>query len=254
MKLCRFRKSGQDAYGAVANEMVQRANGSVFETFTLTGDIYALSEVELLPPCAPSKIVAIGRNYRDHAKEFGHDVPAEPLLFIKPSTAVIATNQPIVLPAISQRVDFEGEVGVIMKKRAFRLRPDENPFDYVLGYTAALDVTARDLQKKDVQFTRAKGFDTFAPIGPWMETALNPRDIRLQTLVNGEVRQSGSTQQLIFPIEHLIRFITDVMTLLPGDVIFTGTPAGVGPLHPGDRVEVRIHELGVLSAPVVAQA
>src|SRR5262249_3875691 len=223
MKLCRFRKSGQVAYGAVANDLVQTIRGSVYESFTLTDAVYPLAEVELLRPWEPSKIVAIGRNYRDHAQEFGHDVPAEPLLFLKPSTAVIATNQTVVLPAISQRVDFEGEVGVVIKKRAYRIGPDENPLDYVLGYTGALDITARDLQKKDVQFTRAKGFDTFAPIGPWIETALNPGDIQIQTLVNGEVRQSASTRQLIFPIDHLLRFITAVMTLLPGDVIFTGT-------------------------------
>ncbi|MBI1747485.1 MAG: fumarylacetoacetate hydrolase family protein [Acidobacteria bacterium] len=250
MKLFRFKKSDQIAYGVVANDHVQTIHGSIFDAFTMTKAIYALAEVEWLPPCEPTKIVAIGRNYREHAKEMGHDVPAEPLLFIKPSTAVIGTKQKVILPPISKRVDFEGEVGVVIKKKAYRLGPQENPMDYVLGYTGALDITARDLQKQDVQFTRAKGFDTFAPIGPWIETALNPKDIGLQTWVNGELRQSGSTRDLIFPIDYLIRFITEVMTLLPGDVIFTGTPAGVGPLSPGDAVELRIQELGTLAVNV----
>jgi len=254
MKICRFRKSGQVLHGLVANDVVQVLRGSIFEPFALTETIYPLKEVELLAPCEPGKIVAIGRNYRDHAAEFGHDVPAEPLLFLKPSTAVIGPGQAVVLPAISQRVDFEGELGVVIKRTARRLGPQENPLDYVLGYTAALDITARDLQKKDGQFTRAKGFDTFAPMGPWIETALNPADAALETRVNGEVRQSASTRQLIFPVDFLIRFIAEVMTLRPGDVIFTGTPAGVGPLHPGDHVEVRVRELGALAVPVVAQA
>lgn len=206
----------------------------------------------MLAPCTPSKIVALGRNYRDHAAELGHDVPLEPLIFLKPPSAVIGPDEAIRLPAMSARVDYEGELVVVMGRRAYRLREDEDPLAYVLGYTCGNDVTARDLQQRDGQFTRAKGFDTFAPIGPVIATDLDPTDLRIETRVNGCVRQRARTRDLVFPVPVLIRFIAQVMTLLPGDLIFTGTPAGVGPLFDGDVVEVEIEGIGTLRNPVRA--
>jgi len=208
--------------------------------------------VRVLAPCTPSKIVALGRNYRDHAAELGHDVPPEPLIFLKPPSAVIGPDEAIRLPAMSARVDYEGELVVVMGRRAYRLREDEDPLAYVLGYTCGNDVTARDLQQRDGQFTRAKGFDTFAPIGPVIATDLDPTDLRIETRVNGRVRQRARTRDLVFPVPVLIRFIAQVMTLLPGDLIFTGTPAGVGPLFDGDVVEVEIEGIGTLRNPVSA--
>jgi 2-keto-4-pentenoate hydratase/2-oxohepta-3-ene-1,7-dioic acid hydratase in catechol pathway len=207
---------------------------------------FPLAEVQLLAPCQPSKIIGVGRNYRDHATELGNEVPAEPLLFLKAPTAIIGPGDEVRLPALSQRVDYEGELVAVIGKRAYQIGADENPLEYVLGYTCGIDVTARDLQKKDGQFTRAKGFDTFAPLGPWIVTGLEPHRLNIETRVNGEVKQRANTESLIFPIDVLLRSITQVMTLLPGDVIYTGTPAGVGPLRAGDTVEVEIEGIGVL--------
>jgi 2-keto-4-pentenoate hydratase/2-oxohepta-3-ene-1,7-dioic acid hydratase in catechol pathway len=199
----------------------------------------------LLPPCAPTKIVCIGRNYADHAKELGNEAPPEPIIFMKPASALLAPNGTIVRPPISQRVDHEGELAIVVGKRAKDV-PAARWRDYVLGFTCANDVTARDLQKKDVQFTRAKGFDTFAPLGPCIETELDPAALSIVTRVNREVRQDGTTRDMIFGCDVLLAFITQVMTLEPGDVILTGTPAGVGPLQSGDTVEVEIEGIGVL--------
>ena len=194
---------------------------------------------------APSKIVCIGRNYADHAKELGNEAPSEPIIFLKPPSSVLAPGGRIVRPPQSQRVDFEGELALIIGREA-RNVPADRWRDYVVGFACANDVTARDLQKKDVQFTRGKGFDTFSPIGPWIETDLDPSSLRLVTRVNGDVRQDGNTSHMIFPCSHIIEFISSVMTLVPGDVIFTGTPAGVGPLNAGDTVEVEIEGIGTL--------
>lgn len=193
----------------------------------------------------PSKIVAVGRNYADHAKELGNDAPAEPNIFMKPPTAVLAPGGTIVRPPISQRVDYEGELAIVVGKEAKHV-PRAQWREYVLGFTCANDVTARDLQKKDVQFTRAKSFDTFLPLGPHVETDLDPSNLKIQTRVNGEIKQDGSTAEMIFKCDVIFEFITQVMTLLPGDVILTGTPAGVGPLNAGDTVEVEIEGIGVL--------
>jgi 2-keto-4-pentenoate hydratase/2-oxohepta-3-ene-1,7-dioic acid hydratase in catechol pathway len=203
----------------------------------------------LLAPVVPSKIVCVGRNYAEHAKELGNEAPAEPLLFFKPPSALLAPGGTIVRPALSQRVDFEGELAVIVGREAKGVKADRWR-DYVHGFACANDVTARDLQKKDVQFTRGKGFDTFAPIGPCIEDDLDVSDLRLTTRVNGETRQDGRTRDMIFPIGFLIEYISAVMTLVPGDVILTGTPSGVGPLQPGDVVEVEIEGIGVLSNAV----
>ena len=193
----------------------------------------------------PSKIVAVGRNYAEHAKELGNDTPAEPIIFLKPSTAVLAPGGTIVRPAISQRVDHEGELAIVIGSRAKNIRADRWR-DVVQGFTCANDITARDLQKKDVQFTRGKGFDTFCPIGPCIETDLDPADLALVTRVNGDIKQNGRTSMMVFPCGVLVEFISSVMTLEPGDLILTGTPAGVGPLNAGDVVEVEIEGIGTL--------
>jgi 2-keto-4-pentenoate hydratase/2-oxohepta-3-ene-1,7-dioic acid hydratase in catechol pathway len=211
-----------------------------------------LEEASLLAPVAPSKIVCVGRNYREHAAELGNEVPAEPLLFLKAPSAVIPPGQAIRIPELSKRVDFEGEIAIVIGERCSRIGPDEDPRDYVRGYTIANDVTARDLQKKDSQWSRAKGFDTFCPVGPLVTDEIDPAaGISITTRLNGELRQDGNTRDLIFSIDYLLRYITAAMTLFPGDLILTGTPAGVAPMQPGDQVAVTVEGLGTLTNPVV---
>ncbi len=210
-----------------------------------------LSAAELLPPVTPSKIVCVGRNYRDHAKELGNDIPTEPLLFFKPPSSLLKPGGVILLPAVSARVDFEGELALVIGKRAHKLRPDADLRTVIRGYTVANDVTARDLQKKDNQWTRAKGFDTFCPLGPVVSDEIDlAAGVTVETRVNGELRQHGSTLDFIFPIPELLAYITAAITLEPGDLVLTGTPAGVGALAAGDRVEVAIPDLGILSNTV----
>jgi 2-keto-4-pentenoate hydratase/2-oxohepta-3-ene-1,7-dioic acid hydratase in catechol pathway len=198
-----------------------------------------------LPPALPSKIVCIGRNYADHARELGNEPPSEPIIFLKPPSAVIGANETIVRPPQSQRVDFEGELAIVIGRTARNVAAADWR-TYVAGFTCANDVTARDLQKKDVQFTRGKSFDTFLPLGPVLETDLDPSSLRIATRVNGETRQDGNTSQMIFSCDRIVEFISGIMTLSPGDVILTGTPAGVGPLEAGDVVEVEIEGIGTL--------
>ena len=205
----------------------------------------------LLPPVKPSKIVAVGANYRNHAVEMERRLPEEPLIFLKPPSAVVGTNDIIVYPKMAKRIDYEGELAFVVRKKAQLLQENDNVEDYILGYTCFNDVTARDLQEKDGQFTRSKSFDTFAAVGPCIATDVDPSGLRLKTFVNGKLRQSGSTRNLIFPVPFLIRFISNVMTLNPGDIITTGTPAGVGPLIPGDRVDIQIEGIGTLSNTVM---
>ncbi|HET7705997.1 MAG TPA: fumarylacetoacetate hydrolase family protein [Thermoanaerobaculia bacterium] len=205
---------------------------------------------QLLPPVNPGKIVCIGRNYADHAKELGNEAPAEPIIFLKPPSAVIGPEDMIVIPPQSQRVDFEGELAIVVGKTAKGVRAADWR-QYVAGFTCANDVTARDLQKKDVQFTRGKSFDTFLPLGPCLSADIDPSHARLVTRVNGEVRQDGNTSKMIFGCDRIFEFITGVMTLNPGDVILTGTPAGVGPLKSGDTVEVEIEGIGTLRNVVI---
>jgi len=210
-----------------------------------------ISGFRLLPPVAPSKIICVGRNYRDHAKELGNEVPAEPLLFFKPSSSLLAHGGVIRMPKASARVDFEGELAVVIGKKARKLHRDEDLRPYIHGFTLANDVTARDLQKKDGQWTRAKGFDTFCPVGPVVETELDlAAGLTIETRVNGEIRQHGSTLDFIFPLPVLLEYITAAITLEPGDLLLTGTPAGVGPLAAGEVVEVSIDGLGSLSNTV----
>jgi 2-keto-4-pentenoate hydratase/2-oxohepta-3-ene-1,7-dioic acid hydratase in catechol pathway len=260
MKYCRFLLDEKIHYGAVevrAGEdwIVDLADAPEEDLrFRLAHDLPSalsfepmpLSEAELLPPVTPSKIVCVGRNYRDHAKELGNEVPTEPLLFFKPPSSLLAPGGIIRLPAASDRVDFEGELAVVIARRVRNLKK-EAWSSAVRGYTLANDVTARDLQKKDGQWTRAKGFDTFCPVGPIVSDELDPEaGLTLETRINGELRQHGSTLDFIFRIPELLAYITAAITLEPGDLVLTGTPAGVGPLVSGDRVEVAIPGLGVL--------
>lgn len=215
-----------------------------------TGKSIPVSEIRLVAPVDPRKIVCIGRNYTAHAAELGNEVPKDPLIFLKPSTAIIGPGESVALPKYSQRVEHEGELGLVIGRRCSQLSDGEDALSYVLGYTCVNDVTARDLQKTDVQFTRAKGFDTFCPVGPHIETTFRLEDVLVETLVNGELRQSGRTSWMVFPPAFLVRWVSRMMTLEPGDLIATGTPAGVGPLVAGDSVDVRIEGIGVLRNPV----
>ena len=253
MKIVRFDQEGRSGYGVLDRENILPIWENPFAGITEIGETLVLSDVTLLAPCEPSKIVALGLNYRDHAAEFGHQVPEEPLIFLKPSTAVIGPEAAIIYPKMSRRVDYEAELAVVIGKTAHRVREDD-ALEYVLGYTCFNDVTARDLQKKDGLFTRAKGFDTFAAMGPWIETAIgDPDNVMVEAYLNGEPRQHASTSNMVFGVRRLIAFISEVMTLLPGDVISTGTPSGIGPMRPGDVVEVRVEGIGALRNQVLAE-
>jgi 2-keto-4-pentenoate hydratase/2-oxohepta-3-ene-1,7-dioic acid hydratase in catechol pathway len=247
LKIYRFRYRKRILQGILKEEFLFPLVGSVFGEFRIEDSPIPIGEVRVLPPVLPTKIVGIGRNYRDHAQELGNPVPEEPLVFLKPSTAVIGHLDKIVQPALAGRVDYEGELAVVIKKKTRGLGDDAPVSDHILGYACFNDVTARDLQKKDVQFTRAKSFDTFAAVGPCVATGLDPAALRLKTFLNGRLVQTGTTANLIFSVPFLIRFLSRIMTLNPGDIIATGTPAGVGPMAVGDRVDVQIEGIGVLS-------
>jgi 2-keto-4-pentenoate hydratase/2-oxohepta-3-ene-1,7-dioic acid hydratase in catechol pathway len=249
VRLVRFLSRSGAARGILQDGRIAELQGDGFSDLAAIAAYHALAGVKLLAPCLPSKVVAVGLNYRDHAKELGMAVPEEPILFLKPPTSVIGPGDAIIAPAMSFQVDFEAELGIVIKDRVRRIAPAEAR-GHILGYTCANDVTARDLQKKDGQWTRAKGFDTFCPAGPWIETDLDPADLLVESYLNGERRQSSRTSQFIFGIEHLVSFISHVMTLEPGDLIITGTPAGIGPMRPGDEIEVRIEGIGSLKNTV----
>jgi 2-keto-4-pentenoate hydratase/2-oxohepta-3-ene-1,7-dioic acid hydratase in catechol pathway len=251
VKIYRFVHAGKTSVGVADGDRIVLYSGS--DAIALgepTNESISLADTELLAPVSPSKIVAVGRNYAEHAKELGNEAPSEPIIFLKPPSAVTNPNGTIVRPPQSQRVDFEGELAIVIGKSARNIRRDDWR-SVVLGFTCANDVTARDLQKKDVQFTRGKSFDTFCPLGPCIETDLDPAALPLRTRVNGETKQDGNTRDMVFDCGTITEFITSIMTLHPGDVILTGTPAGVGPLNAGDRVEVEIEGIGIL-ANVVA--
>jgi 2-keto-4-pentenoate hydratase/2-oxohepta-3-ene-1,7-dioic acid hydratase in catechol pathway len=252
MRLVRFLAQGKAACGIVNGDEILELDGDFFSPFKTRKSGQVFSPAKLLPPCNPSKIVAVGLNYRDHALEMGHAIPEEPVIFLKPATAVIGPGESIVYPRVSSRVDYEAELGVVIKDRTRNISPQEAP-DHILGYTCANDVTARDLQKKDGQWTRAKSFDTFCPVGPWVETELDPGDLLIQSYLNGERRQSSRTSQLIFSVHELVSFISGIMTLEQGDLIITGTPAGIGSMKPGDEIEVRIEGIGSLKNRVSAE-
>jgi len=257
MQIVRFAVEGMVKYGILKDNLVQGLSGDPFQNFQAgrpfetDGSSYPLPQVKLLAPCQPSKMVCLGLNYRPHAQEFNQVLPANPLLFIKPSTAVIGPEDAIILPRDFKRVDYECELAVVIGKTAKEVS-EAQARSYVLGYTCFNDVTERHLQKEDGQWTRAKGFDTFAPIGPWIETAVDPDDLKLETWLNGEVRQSSRTSEMIFGVSRLISFISGVMTLLPGDIIATGTPAGIAPIKAGDVVEIKIEKIGTLRNRVEA--
>lgn len=259
MRFCRFlpidTSASQPAsafYGTLEGEKIRDISGPPWSSWTHGSRTWALADVRLLAPVEPGKIVCVGRNYAAHAAELGNEVPKEPLIFLKPPSAIIGPGEPIVLTPQSQRVEHEGELALIVGRRCSHLKDSDDALTYLLGYSCLNDVTARDLQKSDVQFTRAKGFDTFCPVGPHIETQLDPTDVLVETRVNGAVRQSGSTSLMAYPVAFLVRWISRVMTLFPGDLIATGTPAGVGPLVAGDTVEVSVAGVGVLRNPVQA--
>ena len=251
MKIVRYQDGARITWGVLEEGMVRQIKGDPFGSFDLSSKRKRLEEVRLLSPCLPSKIVALGLNYREHAHELGLELPEEPLIFLKPSTCVIGPGDAIVCPTSVQRVDYEAELAIVIGKVA-KAVPQEKAADHILGYTCFNDVTARDLQKKDGQWTRAKGFDTFAPIGPWIETDVDPTHVEISSFLNGERRQHSNTEQLIFGPFQLVRFISQIMTLLPGDVIATGTPSGIGPMAIGDRIDVVIEGIGTLSNSMVA--
>ncbi len=245
MKISRCRVSGNEYYCVINGEDVRLLSAPPFEQIVYNGRTVKKNDVTFLPPVSPSKIVAIGLNYRDHAKEFGKPMPEEPLIFIKPPSAVIGDGDDIVYPAMSERVDYEGELAVVIGRLAKQVSVEQAK-DHIFGFTIMNDVTARDLQAKDVQYTRAKGFDTFAPMGPWIETELAPENLSVKTSVNGILKQDGTTADMKFSVYQIISFVSQVMALLPGDVISTGTPPGIGPMHRGDSVEVAIQGIGIL--------
>jgi len=251
MKIYRYTHKNKAYWGALKEDILFELKGSVFKKFETKEEGIPISEVTLLPPAEPTKIVAVGANYKDHTREMGRPIPEEPLIFLKPPSAVVGPNDIIVYPKMSKRVDYEGELALVIKKEAKLLGDDDSTEDYILGYTCFNDVTARDLQQKDGQFTRAKSFDTFASVGPCIATDVDPSQIRLKTFLNGKLRQSASLKNLIFPIPFLVRFISRIMTLTPGDIITTGTPAGIGPMSPGDKVDVQIEGIGTLSNTVM---
>jgi 2-keto-4-pentenoate hydratase/2-oxohepta-3-ene-1,7-dioic acid hydratase in catechol pathway len=258
VRIARFAKGDGVGYGVVEGEAAQTIAELYGHPFgidpsgvRLTGQRYPLAEVRLLAPVLPSKVLAVGKNYAEHVREMGSELPAEPVLFLKPSTSVTGPGDRIAYPVkLTDRVDYEGELAVIIG-RLCRDVPKERAYDVIFGYTCANDVTARDLQLKDGQWTRAKGFDTFCPLGPWMETATDPSDLGITTTVNGEVRQHARTRELLWDVPSLIEYVSAVMTLLPGDVLLTGTPEGVGPLTDGDEVSVTVESIGTLTNKVV---
>ena len=259
MRIARFSRDGSVSFGVVEGPgtdpvdlLVRAIAGHPFGPVVPTGEAYPLSSVRLLSPVLPSKVVCIGKNYADHVAEMGGATPSDPVVFLKPSTSVIGPGDPILLPRNSSRVDHEAELGIVIG-RLCREVPRAKALEVVLGYTCGNDVTARDHQEHDGQWTRGKSHDSFCPLGPWVETELDPRDVAVQCAVDGEVRQDGRTSQLLHDVPAIIEWVTAFMTLLPGDVILTGTPAGVGPLVAGNAVTVLVEGVGPLTNPVVAR-
>ncbi|MCQ9367814.1 fumarylacetoacetate hydrolase family protein [Brevibacterium sp. 50QC2O2] len=267
MRIVRFVHNDAPTYGVVEGDLPEAAADGTLDTSELeiavldgdpffspaqsTGAHLKYDDVRLIAPIIPrSKVIGVGRNFADHAKELGNEVPASPLTFFKPNTAVVGPGDPIRLPAISEKVSYEAELAVVISRVAKNV-PAEKAYEYVLGYTAANDVTLRDIQQIDKQWSRAKGFDTSCPLGPWIETDLDPEGVRIRSWVNGELKQDGNTDDFIFDIPTVIEHLSEVITLLPGDVILTGTPEGVGAINAGDRVDIAIDGLGLLSNPVL---
>jgi 2-keto-4-pentenoate hydratase/2-oxohepta-3-ene-1,7-dioic acid hydratase in catechol pathway len=249
MRICRYKYEGEAYTGIIEDKIVKEAQGNFYNEIIATGQTHSFEEINLLSPSSPTKIVAIGVNYKVHAK-YGYKIPDVPLIFLKPPSAVVGHNSNIVFPASSRQVDFEGELGVVIGGKAEHVSVDEAD-NYILGYTCANDVTARDIQNKEGHFGRAKGFNTFAPVGPWIETDLDPANILLETYLNGQRKQSSNTSDMAFSVPEIVAFVSGIMTLLPGDIIITGTPDGMGPMSVGDTVEVKIEGIGTLRNTVV---
>lgn len=260
VRIARFTTGDEPRYGFIQEEngkeyLAVLSGDPLYMPISPTGERVELGDgLRLLSPVIPrSKVIGVGRNYADHAKEMGNEVPTAPLLFFKPNTSVVGPDDPIVLPEYTQDVAYEAELAVIIGRMAKDVTP-ENAHKYILGYTVANDVTARDAQRTDNQWVRAKGFDSACPIGPWIQTDLNTEDVAVRSRVNGEPRQDGTTADMIFDVPFLVSYISEICTLLPGDIILTGTPAGVGPIVAGDRVECEVEGIGVLSNPVMRRS
>lgn len=245
MNFIRFKKDDLVAYGLLEGNRVKVIHGDIFEDYEVTDSFYDITEIDFLTPCTPSKIICVGLNYRSHAKEMNMALPEEPMIFLKPPTSALAHRGEIIRPEMSRRVEYEAELGLVIGKAGKDIKPEE-AYDYILGATCFNDVTARDLQKKDGQWTRAKSFDTFAPFGPSIVTDLNYDNLDIELLLNGETKQKSNTSDFIFNVGEIVSFISKIMTLYPGDVIATGTPSGVGQLNGGDIVQVRLEKVGTL--------
>jgi 2-keto-4-pentenoate hydratase/2-oxohepta-3-ene-1,7-dioic acid hydratase in catechol pathway len=252
MKIIQFIENGDTSIrtGFIEDETVIEVNGDIFGPYEQAGPILKLDNVSIEAPCRPSKIICLGLNYRDHAEELGFNLPTEPMIFMKPPSAVVGPGKPIIYPTMSRRLDYEAELAVVIGRRARHVSAS-TAREYILGYTCLNDVTARDLQKPDGRWTMAKGFDTFCPIGPAIITDSDPSDLRIQAFLNGEQKQNSRTSQLVFGIDDLVAYISNVMTLEPGDLIATGTPSGIGPMNPGDEIEIRIQGIGSLVNTIV---
>lgn len=254
MKICNFEYRNKRSWGILKENLVYPIDNiaelNLIKNYENLTKPLSESEIKFFPPVSPSKIVCVGRNYSAHAAELGNEIPKEPLLFLKAPSAIISTDESIILPRQSNQVEFEGELGVVIGRDCKDLTEEENSFEYIFGYICINDVTARDLQKKDIQFTRSKSFDTFCPVGFFIETELDVSDVRVTTKVNGEIKQNGRTSQMVFTVDFLIRYISNQMTLKAGDIIATGTPAGVSRLNHGDVCEVEIEGIGTLRNPV----
>ena len=252
MRFARFKLDTDTPYmGWIHEDSIGGIEGDLFSDYRRLEAETPLSSVKLLAPVNPSKIICVSRNFPDHVKEQGNDIPEIPVLFLKPPSAIIGTNEDIIIPPQSTQIEHEAELAVVIKKMG-RWIPSEEAMEFVLGFTIANDVTARDLQYREEQWTRAKGFDTFCPLGPWIETDFEPSDSLITCHVNGDLRQMGSTREMIFTVPQLIAYASSIMTLLPGDILLTGTPAGVGPLTPGDVIEISIEGIGTLRNQVKA--
>jgi 2-keto-4-pentenoate hydratase/2-oxohepta-3-ene-1,7-dioic acid hydratase in catechol pathway len=249
VRLVRYLAGERPRYGILRGSEIAELAEEGYTSLGRIRGVQPASAAKLLAPTVPTKVVAVGLNYRDHARELGMQVPGSPILFLKPPTSVIGPGDAIIRPAMSAQVDYEAELGIVMKDRVSRIGPGEAKA-HILGYTCANDVTARDIQKQDGQWTRAKGFDTFCPVGPWIETELEPDDLLVESYLNGARKQSSRTSQFLFGIGPLVSFISHVMTLEPGDLIITGTPPGIGPMQEGDEIEIRIEGIGSLKNPV----
>jgi 2-keto-4-pentenoate hydratase/2-oxohepta-3-ene-1,7-dioic acid hydratase in catechol pathway len=249
MKIIRYSHENDTRYGVLNNGCVQGIKGDIFSVFHIEEESVSLDQVKARAPVTPTKIIAVGINYRDHAQEFGHHIPEEPVLFIKPATTVIGPGDAIMLPQSSKRVDYEAELAAVVRKEAYKI-PQDDAKDFILGYTCLNDVTARDLQRIDGQWTRSKSFNTFCPIGPVIETELDPNNVDVRSRLNGGEKQFSNTRNFIFPMFYLFSFVSFIMKLNPGDIISTGTPSGVGPMKDGDIVEIDIEGIGVLRNPV----